>query len=114
MGRMGMGSDIGICSFMGRMGMGSGIGIGFGMGSGIQPIPLAPAESRTIRIEVEVTVADRYLEAWGHEEGRTAGHANGFWYLLSGPGEYDVFARWNGPRGRSVSAPVRVTVPDPE
>ena len=80
----------------------------------IKPLLLAPGESRTIRIEVELKVADRYLEARGHAEGRIAGHANGFWYFLSGPGEYDVFARWNSRLGRSISAPVRVTVPDPE
>jgi len=81
---------------------------------GAWSVTLAPGESRTVRVDVEVMIASANRKGLDSEVGQTVGHANGYWYSLSGPGEYDVVARWTSSKGRSVSAPVRVTVPDVE
>jgi hypothetical protein len=81
-----------------------------------RPTTLAPGETRSIRLAVEIVPAGSVatvLPGWIPADG-VAGRSGGYVYVLGHPGAYEVVARWTSARGRSVSPPVRVHIPPPD
>ena len=80
---------------------------------GARSITLAPGELRRVTIQVSrpEPVAEGAAKSWNVDPNGLTATAGGYHYFFAGAGRHEVMARWTSRRGRSVSAPVPVTLP---